>query len=569
MPSDSASYLPHRAILFVLAALVGALWFANVEHRVLQHPDEGRYAEIAREMAATGDWLTPRLNGLKYFEKPPLQYWLTAATFDAFGVHAWSARLWPVLAGLIAVGAIGVAGLLLGGAALGVTAALVLAGTLWQVALSQIITLDALLSGLLAVGFAAFVIAQRAEATPVARRHWMWLAWAAMAGASLTKGLIGVVIPAGALVLYSLAARDFGLWRRLSISSGMLVYLAVAAPWFVAVSLANPEFASFFFVHEHFQRFLTTEHRRTGSLWYFVPLFIAGVIPWIAVLLWSLPRAWREGTPNGLGFSWQRFALVWAGFVLVFFSVSGSKLPSYILPMFPPLALVLGWVLLRLDARTLARLTLPMAAAAIVLALAAWFAYPRLAAPFADDRQPVDALLAFGTWVKLALTAAAVGGIIALAAFHRSSARARFTGIAALAVATLATTQLVVGGLDSFRLTRSAYDILQQAEARVTAGPALDSPAVPFFQVRMYDQTIPFYLRRTTTVVEFADELALGVKAEPDRAIATVDNWITVWSALADGYAVVPPADLAALAARGVPMRVLAEDTRRAIVSRR
>ncbi|MEP7205567.1 MAG: glycosyltransferase family 39 protein [Casimicrobiaceae bacterium] len=569
MSTDPASFLPHRAILLVLAALVGALWFGNVEHRVLQHPDEGRYAEIAREMAATGDWLTPRLNGLKYFEKPPLQYWLTAATFDAFGVHAWSARLWPVLAGLLAVGAIGVAGLQLGGPALGATAALVLAGTLWQVALAQIITLDALLSGLLAVGFAAFVLAQRAQAAPEARRHWMWLAWAAMAGASLTKGLIGIVIPAGALVLYSLAARDFALWRRLSIGSGLLVYLAIAAPWFVAVSLANPEFASFFFVHEHFQRFLTTEHRRTGSLWYFVPLFIAGVIPWITVLLWSLRRAWRDGTPNGLGFSWQRFALVWAGFVFVFFSVSGSKLPSYILPMFPPLALVLGWTLLRLDARTLYRLTLPMTAAAIVLALAAWVAYPRLAAPFADDRQPVAALLAFGSWVKLALSAAAVGGIIALAAFRRSSARARFTGIAALAVATLATTQLVVGGLDSFRLTRSAYDILRQAEARVAAGPPLDSPAVPFFQVRMYDQTIPFYLRRTTTLVEFADELALGVKAEPERAIGSVDDWVTVWGGLSDGYAVVSPADLHVLAARGVPMRILAQDTRRVIVSRR
>ncbi len=563
------AFLPHRATALALVLLAAALWFANLEHRVLQHPDEGRYAEIAREMSVSGDWLTPRLNGLKYFEKPPLQYWLTAATFDVFGVHAWTARLWPALSGALAVLVIGYAGLKLGGAALGTSAALALAGTLWQVALSQILTLDALLSFMLALGFAAFVVAQRAEATPRERRSFMWLTWAAMAGATLTKGLIGLVLPGGALVIYSLATRDFGLWRRLHFASGLAIFAAVASPWFIAASMANPEFAAFFFIHEHFERFLTSEHRRTGSIAYFVPLFIAGALPWVTVVLWNLRRAWRDGAPNALGFSWQRFALVWAGFVFAFFSVSGSKLPSYILPMFPPLALVIGWLLLRLDRGLLFRLILPLAAAGVAMALLAWLAYPRLAAPFADDRQPVEALLRFGIYVQLGLTAAAAGGVIALAALRRPGGRARFVAIAALALSTLATTQLVVAGLDSFRTTRSAYDILQQAAASVGDGPALDSPAVPFYQLRMYDQTVPFYLRRTTTVVEFEDELGLGITAEPWRAIPSVAAWAPVWEALTAGYAILPPNDLPALAALGVPFHVLARDTRRVIVSRR
>ena len=99
--------LPTRAVLWTVFVAMAILWFANLGSRALLHPDEGRYAEIAREMAATGDWVTPRLNGLKYFEKPPFQYWVTAAAYRAFGVHEWTARLWPALAGLLAVVAIG------------------------------------------------------------------------------------------------------------------------------------------------------------------------------------------------------------------------------------------------------------------------------------------------------------------------------------------------------------------------------------------------------------------------------------------------------------------------------
>src|SRR5213592_3724479 len=102
--------LPSSRALLAVGIALAALWFVNLDTRRLLHPDEGRYAEIAREMAASGDWVTPRLNGLKYFEKPPLQYWVTAALYRIFGVHEWTARLWPALAGLLGVAAIGTAG---------------------------------------------------------------------------------------------------------------------------------------------------------------------------------------------------------------------------------------------------------------------------------------------------------------------------------------------------------------------------------------------------------------------------------------------------------------------------
>ncbi len=555
--------LPSARVIWALFAIIAILWFVNLDARRLVHPDEGRYAEIAREMVASGDWVTPRLNDLKYFEKPPLQYWATALAYEAFGVHEWTARLWPALAGFLAVLAIAYSGFALGGATLAAFSGLALAGTLWHAGIAQIVTLDSGLSFFLALGFAALVGAQRPEIAPSKRCLWMAIVWAAMAGATLSKGLIGIALPTGALVAYTAITRDFALWRRLCIGSGVAIYALLTAPWFVAVARANDEFLRFFFIHEHFQRFLTTEHLRPGPWYYFVPVFLVGILPWLTVLGFGLPRAWRDGTPNALGFSWQRFALVWAAFVFLFFSASGSKLQSYILPMFAPLALVIGWLLARLDERTLFRLTVPLAVLACALALGLLAAFDRLAPGFAGA-QPVAVLLSFGGWVKAAAVVAAAGSIVALLAFRPASAPAgRFWGIAALSLSTLCALQVAVAGFDAFSPTRSTSAILRAAQA-----PAPFVNDAPFYQVGMYDQTAPFYLGRTTRLANFRDELALGIDAEPAKQVPTLDAWIAEWSALRQGYAILSPELHRTLSAQGVPMRELARDSRRVIVSR-
>ena len=565
-PMPDAPALPSTRALWILFAVLALLWLVNLDARRLVHPDEGRYAEIAREMAVTGDWVTPRVNDLKYFEKPPFQYWVTAAVYRAFGIHEWTARLWPALAGFLGVLAIGYAGCALGGITLGAFAGIVLAGTLWHAGLAQIVTLDSGLSFFLALGFAGFVIAQRAEAALVERRTWMWIVWAAMAGATLSKGLIGIALPGGALVAYTAITRDFALLRRLHLASGLALYVALTAPWFIAVARANDEFLQFFFVHEHFQRFLSTEHMRPGPWYYFIPLFAAGILPWLTVMAFGAPRAWRDGTPNALGFSWQRFALVWSAFVFLFFSASGSKLASYILPMFPPLALVVGWLLIRLDDRTLFRLTLPLAVAGAAVSLGMLVAYDRHAARFAGPQMPAEVLQAFGGWMKAATAVGAVGCIAAVVAFRYGPRvpTARFWGVAALSLASLVELQIAVAGFDAFSPMRSTSAILRAAQA--SAPFAAD---VPFYQVAMYDHTIPFYLGRTTRIVALRDELSLGIDAEPAKQVPTTAAWVSEWQAQGQGYAVIPPELYAALGAQGVPMRELARDPRRIVVSRR
>ena len=564
MPASPAP--PSARVLWALLAAVALLWFVNLDARRLLHPDEGRYAEIAREMAATGDWVTPRLNDLKYFEKPPFQYWATAAAYRAFGVHEWTARLWPAFAGFLAVVAIGGAGYALGGVALGAYAGLALAATFMHAAIAQMVTLDASLSSFLALGFAGLVVAQRVESSTGERRAWMWVAWAALAGATLSKGLIGVVLPGGALVVYTALTRDFALWRRLHLASGLALFFALTVPWFVAVAYVNDEFLRFFFIHEHFERFLTTDHDRAGPWYYFVPWFAVGILPWLTVLAYGAWPAWRDGRPNALGFSWQRFALVWAAFVFLFFSASGSKLPSYILPMFAPLALVIGWLLTGLEARTLYRLLLPLVVAGTALTLGVVFAYERYAPEFATARMPLDILLAFGAWLKASAVVATAGGILALIALRRAARRPRlqFRGVAILAFASLGALQIGVAGFDAFSPMRSTSAILRAAQQ--TAPFAADAP---FYQLEMHDQTVPFYLGRATRGVAFRQELALGIDAEPAKQIPTIDAWVGEWRDLTQGYAILGPQLQQRLAAEGVPMRELARDPRRVVVSRR
>jgi len=153
-----------RSASIALVLLFALIWFASLDYRRLIHPDEGRYAEIPREMVASGDWLTPRLDGIKYFEKPALQYWLTAAAYEAFGIHQWTARLWPALAGFAGVLFIGYVGFRVGGLRLGLYSAAVLGGCVWYVLNAHILTLDSGLTLWMSVGFGALLLAQRSAA---------------------------------------------------------------------------------------------------------------------------------------------------------------------------------------------------------------------------------------------------------------------------------------------------------------------------------------------------------------------------------------------------------------------
>src|SRR4029079_2284573 len=366
-----------RRAWILLAILAAIAWFANLDVRKLQHPDEGRYAEIAREMVASGDWVTPRLNGIKHFEKPPLQYWLTAASFEALELDEWTARLPGALAGFLTVLVVAYAGAVVASPAIGAYAATALAGCVWPFGISHMVTLDALLTFWVALALAAFLVAQHHRADARRQRAWMLVAWAATAGGVMTKGLVALVIPFGTLVIHTVVTGDRKPWSRLAFGRGLALFLLLAAPWFLIVSTRNPEFARFFFIHQHFERFLTPEHRRTGAWWYFLPLLALGLLPWTGVFLFGLRQNWRSESGTR-AFAWKRFCLIWCAFILVFFSMAGSKLPSYILPIFPAAALVIGATLEGMKVRTLARFAALITATTMALWAGALLGWPRI-----------------------------------------------------------------------------------------------------------------------------------------------------------------------------------------------
>ncbi len=530
-------------LLFVL------LWAAGLSTRSITRPDEGRYAEIAREMAVSGDWVVPHLNGIPYFEKPPLQYWATATAIDVLGPTPLAARLWTALLGLLGLAVVWRFGDRLFGHGAGVRATLVLAGSLYYAALGHVNSLDMGVSVWMTLAVCAFLAAQ------VGDRRWMWLAWVAAAAGFLSKGLMALALPGGTLVLYTLWTRDTSPWKRLEILRGLPLFLLLSVPWFVLAAERHPEFLHFFFIHEHLERFTTTVHRRVEPAWYFLPILLAGLLPWTTLFPASVLRPLR-GFRSRV-FSPQRFLAIYALFVVAFFSLSGSKLPSYILPAFPAMALLMGRQLMQ---RTTLPANLPWLSLGWACALAGGaflLAFPaHLGLSLGMDPDMVAPYQGFSTWILAAAGAMAMGAW--LAARWRERA---LPALAALSLCSLLSVQCLMLGSENLSPFTSSHQLALDHAAEFR-------DATHIYSIATYDQTLDYYLQRTVVLVAFEDELAFGLSLEPRHALPTLDAFRPVWENDRGALALMEPAMYDALAARGWPMRLISRDSRRVIVAR-
>jgi 4-amino-4-deoxy-L-arabinose transferase-like glycosyltransferase len=456
------------------------------------------------------------------------------------------------LCGLLGIAMVALAGRKLWGAGVGFVAATVLASSLFWIGLGHVNTLDMGLSAMMTVALASLLIAQRDGATPRERRNWMLLCWAGMALAVLSKGLIGIVLPGAVLVLYTVFGRDWGIWRRLHLLSGLLLFFAITAPWFIAVSMRNSEFAWFFFVHEHFQRFTSKVHGRFQPWHYFIPILLVGILPWLSVMVQSLWHA--RGEPNAR-FQPRILLSVWTIFLFVFFSISDSKLPSYILPIFPSLALLIALHLHHAGRRAVAAcawLMVAAGAAGVVL-------WPKVAALGSNAyEQPL--YQSYSHAVAAACAVILAGSLAALWLNRRHWQ----SGMLMLAIASFAGSMFLLIGHQPLGRHAAGIEHLPAIEAELT-------PDTPLYIVGRYEQVLPFYLRRTMTMVQHADELEFGLKQQPELWLPTRAEFVQKWTALHDqGRKAVAILSLNAyeqFRREGVPMRVIAEDPRRVIVA--
>jgi 4-amino-4-deoxy-L-arabinose transferase-like glycosyltransferase len=527
--------------------VLAVAWLATTPLRPLLDPDEGRYAEIPREMLASGDWLTPRFDGLKYFEKPPLQYWATAAVYSAVGLSEGSSRLWSV--GL----AFGCLALTfawtraLAGRAAALTALTALAVSPYFLIVGHLNLLDAGLTFFLTAAVFAFTRAQTAAPASRAERNWMLTAWGLAALAVLSKGIVVGVLAGGALIVYTLIERDARPWRRLHPLTGLPLFLLLAAPWFVAVSARNPGFASFFFVHEHFTRFLTTVHQRVEPWWYFLPLLALGVLPWVVPLARSVTPAWREAPASGTGFKPRKFLAVYAVVTLLFFSASGSKLAPYILPMFPVLAALVGAQ--ASEGATVAAQAARIGAGLIVAVAAGLLIYSARRNAFVPHEAAMWAL---------------AGSAVALAAVVATLRRAWLpaTGAAlAVAVAAILAWQCLLCAYAVIPPARSARDLVAAARPSIGRQTAL-------YSVGQYRETVSPYLGRLLTLVDYEGELAFGLRSEPGRQDLSVEAFKDRWGASRDAVAFFDPGIWDSWRRQGFPGHVIAADNYTVAVSR-
>lgn len=505
-----------RAWALLAVVLLLAMYLSRIGGFVLQDPDEGRYAEIPREMIETGDWVTPKLFYVKYFEKPPLLYWLTALSFSAFGLTEWAARLVPALSGLATIFLTFLLGVRLAGRRAAWLACGMLATMPLFFALSQALLIDVLLTACMTATMLGVYAAHSAED----KRGWAILVAVATALGVLAKGLVALVLPGAIALAFLLWRRDFVTMRALLHWQALLAFLVVAVPWFVLVSRRNPEFLEFFFVREHFQRFAgaTTGKIRVGhpeGPFYYIPVVMFGPAPWtlLVPLLASLAAGRRAFA--AIPADARLFPLLWFGIVFGFFSAATSKLGSYLVPAMPALALLLGaWLDRALEeeslgtavVRVIRGLLVALGSLFTLAALLAWPLHPRIAQWLHVDT--ADVIMIAGTVSSVALV---LLGSSLVSRWLRFEERGRPAEAVAVLVGALAL--VLTFAIDGRAVTKTG-----RALAEAIAPLRQDGDLLISYKRLM--QSLGFYTRQRIVQFDAYHEIEAGALIAPDH-----DDW--------------------------------------------
>lgn len=483
------------SLLFLLCITFILTW--NTGNRPFATPDEARYVEIPREMITTNNFVTPRLNAVKYFEKPPFVYWVLAGVQKIDGLKESSSRLAIALFALLGCAYV----FIFCKKHLGIQTAFlstgVLASTILYTSLARLIILDMPLSVLLSISLLAFY---QAFQTPSSwqKRFLTYLFSIGMACGVLTKGIVVLAIGGPIIVTWLTITKN---WRNLLptyLPSSIILFFAIVTPWHILASLENPEFLHKYFIVEHFLRYTTTIHSRYQPAWFFIPVLLIGLLPWTGFVYRSIKDSLTTQKPL------KSFLMVWFIWVTVFFSFSNSKLIPYILPAFPPLAIMIGHYLNRIFENNVDSYQKSFLISACVFG---FFAIGVFLSPLFFPELHGDKALLLPYLKKTALVMGLLAIICLLVLSKKITAR---NGIIAIFFAHLFTIHFMTEGATYLQKPslKPFADIINKYRKN---GEIVVSYA-------SYFQDLPVYTKSTVTVVNAESELKFGTEVEDTSA---------------------------------------------------
>lgn len=473
-----------------LSVLLALVFFSLLASRPLLTPDEGRYAEIGREMAARGDYITPYLNGIKYFEKPVLFYWLGAFAIKMGGVNIFAVRAINAILGILGCLLTYAAGRLLYGRTAGILASLVLGTSTLYFVMSHMVSLDLPVTVFISTSLYGFILATQAE-TASSRRWYLWGAAAASALAVLTKGLIGIVFPGMIAFAWMLVMNEWRQLKQLPILSALVIFFLIAAPWHVAVNHYNPEFFQFYFIEQQFLRYTTLNIGHYQPAWFFIPVFLASFFPWIAFLPQMICASLPSTFADRKKYASEIFFLLASVLIFIFFSFSKSKLIPYILPVLPPLALLMG----RYLAAQLQQVTRGFIAGAAVLLIFSAILVKYLWILHITVMDPLAAII----YLRASLAGLFLTSCLAVLAL-RYSAKATLVFI-------------MIGTIWFLILGHASVQFIDTRTVRPLANTlnTLLQPNDEVITYNQYYQDLPFYIQKRVTILNWRNELTFGM----------------------------------------------------------
>lgn len=480
-----------KRLITILILIFAVIYLTPLAGHHLLEPDEGRYSEIPREMVESGNYITPMLNYVKYFEKPALLYWMNAVSFKALGQNAFASRFPCALTALTGIACTSLFSAYLFGRRVGVISAVITGTSLLYYAIGTINITDMPLSFFITLTLASFYVAHTKG-----NRRWYLLSYAAMAFGTLTKGLAGFILPGAVVFWYVVFTRKWRLILDVLYLPGILLFLAIAAPWYYLVCRANPDFFHFFFIQEHFLRYTTKMHHRYAPFWFYLPLIPAAVMPWTAFFIALLSRKSSVRAPCSPSMKdANTFLLTWFGVILLFFSFSASKLIPYIVPCLPPLAILMACNADRMIS------TNRWGESALGWSIAIWTLFSAAAFAYAfigDELTPVE---------DIAITGGVSIGLLGGAFFAWRYTRRHDYEKAFYALCIGA--MLFALGLQTIYIplnrTRSAWPVAKEIIAAQRSGETI----AVFAEVL---QGLPFYTKQRVMLVDYTGELEFGAR---------------------------------------------------------